>query len=162
MSLAVNVIDLEANARDLEGKIPLEALDIDTRDEYVRITGPVAYRLRAELISGSILLRGELRTPLACVCVRCLEPVICDLVISDWHCLVPLTGEDAATIYDQCVDLTLWIREDIVLALPQNPVCDFGCSGLPLPETKSSRECSGASPLHIEESPWEQLNKLKL
>lgn len=162
MRPVVNLNELETTGQDLGGELSLEELDLETGDEYLRVAGPATYQIRVELISGSLLLQGVLRVPIACVCVRCLRPFDRELAVPDWHCLVPLSGDDAAAVVDQCVDLTPWVREDIVLALPQHPLCDSECRGLPLPEPNPSRESSGGPTSNSGVSPWEQLNKLKL
>jgi uncharacterized protein len=157
----INLHELETEGCDLRGELQPEELDIETGDECLQVAGPAAYGFRVELVSGSLLLQGTIRIPLACVCVRCLRAVNRELTLSDWQCLVPLSGEDAAVVRDQCVDLTPWVREDIVLALPQHPLCDSECRGLPLPEQTFSRETSGEPHPRTGVSPWEQLNKLK-
>lgn len=161
MHPVVNLNELETAAAELRGELSLEELDIETNDDCVKVAGAAEYQLRVELVTGSILVRGQLRVPLACLCVRCLKSVNRDLAIPDWHCLVPLSGEDAAVVEDRCVDLTPWVREDIVLSLPQHPLCDSECRGLPLPEPISSCGSSGGPTSTSEVSPWEQLNKLK-
>ncbi|MBK9140462.1 MAG: DUF177 domain-containing protein [Verrucomicrobia bacterium] len=158
----VNLNDLENEGCGLQGEISLEELDIETRDECLRVAGPATYQLQVELVSGSLLIRGTVRVPLACLCVRCLKAISRDLTIADWQCLVPLAGEDAVPLVDRTVDLTPWVREDIVLSLPQHPLCDTECRGLSLPEQAFSRESSGESGSRPGVSPWEQLNKLKL
>ena len=57
------------------------------------------------------------------------------------------------------VDLTPFVREDILLEFPQHPLCDRECRGLPKNEPGKAKASSGAGP--TEASAWAELNKLK-
>ncbi len=74
--------------------------------------------------------RGQLQLTLECECVRCLRPFQNHLVLKRWACHLPLLGEEKVLVVDDCVDLTPWLREDILLAYPQHPLCEPKCSGL--------------------------------
>jgi uncharacterized protein len=94
-----------------------------------------------EKSGDDVLLRGELRGALETLCARCLEPASVSLDI-------PLTvtfvekddsagGDDDADDQDDVVyfdggeiDLGLELRDEILLAMPINPLCEEGCRGL--------------------------------
>ncbi|HSH94037.1 MAG TPA: DUF177 domain-containing protein, partial [Roseimicrobium sp.] len=108
-----------------------------------------------------ILVQGTLETVLTCQCGRCLKSFQRPLKLENWALHLPLEGEDKPAIQDDCVDLTPYLREDILLTLPQRPLCEIECSGLskgPLIEPKQS---SGASQDEVASSAWAELNKLK-
>jgi uncharacterized metal-binding protein YceD (DUF177 family) len=57
------------------------------------------------------------------------------------------------------VDLTPFLREDILLELPQHPLCKPDCSGLKKPKAgKSKKNSPGAT---ADSSAWSELDKLK-
>src|SRR6184192_4185872 len=66
------------------------------------------------------------------------------LEIKDWACHLPLQGEEAAPIVNDCVDLTPYVREDILLSFPQHPLCDRDCRGLPAAQQGKAKTGSGA------------------
>ena len=43
---------------------------------------------------------------------------------------LPLEGEEAVSVVNDCVDLTPYVREDILLEFPQHPLCEPECRGL--------------------------------
>jgi uncharacterized metal-binding protein YceD (DUF177 family) len=74
-------------------------------------------------------------------------------------CHIPLVGEDAPPILEDSVDLTPFLREDILLAVPQRPVCGSNCEGMVYPQDKPGKTAAETNPIS---SPWAELNKLKL
>jgi uncharacterized protein len=161
MPLLVNVRELLSHPVLLQGELPAEDYQLETLDEMVRIAGPVSHELEVERVEDELLLRGSLRLLLACECVRCLKPFTRVLEFKDWTSVVPLSGEEALPVSaDDLADLTLWIREDILLALPQHPVCDPQCPGLLRPGAGApsgvAEETTGP-----EGSVWSELDKLK-
>ncbi len=160
MPLAVNLRHLEAHSIRLAGELPVGALDIDTLDEAIRLAQPLRYDLEVEKLEGGLLVQGELHLPLDCQCVRCLKQFQFALDLENWTCHLPLEGEEAVTVSNDCVDLTRYIREDILLGFPQHPVCQPECRGL----LKSQINSASSSPGPEEKgSPaWDELNKLRL
>jgi len=73
---------------------------------------------------------------------------------------LPLEGEDRAPVVNDLVDLTPYVREDILLAFPQHPLCDPECGGLPAfaEKAKKSRDSGQAEP---GSAAWAELNKLR-
>ena len=57
---------------------------------------------------------------------------------------LPLEGEEEVPVINDCVDLTPYMREDILLAFPQHPLCEPDCGGLQAQPGQSERT-SGAS-----------------
>jgi uncharacterized metal-binding protein YceD (DUF177 family) len=43
---------------------------------------------------------------------------------------LPLEGEDKVPVDNDCVDLTPFVREDILLEFPQHPLCKPDCGGI--------------------------------
>jgi uncharacterized metal-binding protein YceD (DUF177 family) len=161
MPLLVNLRHLADQNLVLNGELPSGELDIDDRDEMIRVEQPLRYELEAQKLEQNLLLRGRLRLTLNCQCVRCLKAFAHRLEIAPWTCHIPLTGEDRAPVVNDCVDLTPYLREDILLGFPQHPLCHPGCGGLV--KTQSS-ELKESRPAQTETgSPaWAELDKLKL
>jgi uncharacterized protein len=110
--------------------------DIDARP------GAAGLHLRGSItvMGDDYLLRADLRGELETVCARCLEParVHVDLPIVVTYVPagtedVPEEDEDEAglvTFTGNELDLSDQIRDELVLAIPFNPLCDEGCKGL--------------------------------
>lgn len=163
MSLTVNLRHLERDPLSLEGELSAEELDLLNLDELMRMTQPLEYELEVERLDDGILAQGSLRLVLDCECARCLKPFPFELNLEHWAAHLPLEGEDAVTINNDSVDLTPAIREDILLGLPQRPLCKPDCAGLLQPgggKTRKTIPKSGQT--EAGSSPWEELNKLKL
>jgi uncharacterized protein len=160
MSLKINVRHVENDDLELKGELPVEELDLDCPDELVHARQPLKYSLTAQKTGHDILVRGKLSLVLDCECSRCLKPFKQKLELEEWAALVPLEGDEKAPIKDDSVDLTPYLREDILLEFPQHPLCKADCAGLPNRADKIAKKTNGAGPAHG--SPvWSELNKLK-
>jgi uncharacterized metal-binding protein YceD (DUF177 family) len=94
---------------------------------------------------------------LDCECARCLKPFEHRIELENWTAHLALEGEEKAPVKDDLVDLTPSMREDILLELPQHPLCEADCAGLPNRMKEKTKAVGRA-----EESPaWSALNKLK-
>jgi uncharacterized protein len=162
MSLAVNLRHLEAHNVSLKGELPVKELDLDLRDELILAKDPLQYELEVEELEQSLLVRGWLHLALDCECARCLKPFHYELELDPWTCHLPLQGEERAPVVNDCVDLTPFIREDILLAFPQHPLCNQDCQGLPKELIGKRKQSSGTSQNPAGSSAWAELNKLKL
>jgi uncharacterized protein len=161
MALLVNLRHLDAHNVDLEGELSLESLDVDPHDEAIRLTRPLKYELEIQELDDSLLLQGSLSLTLDCECVRCLKPFQYHLQLAPWSLLLPLEGEDAVPVTNDCVDLTPYLREDILLELPQHPLCDTECQGLPKPSAGPVSHSDSAGRSDTGSPAWDELNKLK-
>jgi uncharacterized metal-binding protein YceD (DUF177 family) len=65
-------------------------------------------------------------------------------------------------VRQDCVDLTPYLREDIVLALPQKPLCEPECGGLGSPPPAATGPPSAGQVSEPTSPEWATLNKLKL
>jgi uncharacterized protein len=157
--LSVNLRHLEAHEVRLQGELPVKELDFDLRDDMIRLKKPLRYDLTAEELHDSILVRGRLQLALDCECVRCLKPFTHTLSLENWALHLPLEGEDKVAIDNDCVDLTPFVREDILLGFPQHPLCRPDCIGL---NAKTGKSRKIADKMETKPSAWTELNKLKL
>ena len=160
MPISVNLRHLEAHDVRLQGELPIAELDVDTRDEVIQATRPLKYDLEVQKLENNLLVRGQLELTLDCQCVRCLKPFKFPVRIVDWAIDVPLQGDEAVNVINDCVDLTPLVREDILLAFPQHPLCDPECGGLP-GKSVGQAERGDAGKTETGSSAWAELNKLK-
>jgi uncharacterized protein len=161
MPLAVNLRHLEADDVDLEGELPAAELDLDLNDEVIKPVRPLSYKLHVQSLETSLLVQGSLRFILDCECVRCLKPFDFLIELTDWACHIPLEGEEAAPVVNDSVDLTPYIREDILLAFPQHPLCKPDCGGLPKKAVGKPRKAKKTAQPEVGSPAWAELNKLK-
>ena len=159
MALLINLRHLEKQDLSLAGELPAAELDIELNDEMIQLSGPLTYRLEVQSLDESVLVRGHLALPLACRCVRCLQPFEFRLDLPDWTCLVPLAGEEKTPLLGDSVDLTPFLREDILLELPQHPLCKPDCGGLKKPGVRKAKKSSPS--VTKKTSPWTDLDKLQ-
>jgi uncharacterized metal-binding protein YceD (DUF177 family) len=160
MPLIVNLRHLENRDLVLRGELPLAELDFQLLDEMIQTTHPLHYDLEIELLDDSLLVQGLLRITLDCQCVRCLKEFEFNLELDPWTQYLPLKGEDAVAIKNDCVDLTPLVREDILLEFPQHPLCKPDCGGLKQASVGKARKTVGKD--QTKPSAWAELNKLKL
>src|SRR5437867_1862355 len=130
MPLTFNIRHLEKRDLHLEGELASEELELDLRDEMIRPADTITYDLEVQHLDGAALVRGRLHLPVEYTCVRCLKKFKRPLALHDWTVHLPLIGEDAVKVSNDLVNLTPCLREDILLALPQHPLCEAECSGL--------------------------------
>lgn len=161
MSLLINLRHLERKNVRLEGELPPGDLDLAGVDELIQANEPLQYDLEAQKLGHSVLVQGKLALNLACECARCLKPFTYRLVFDDWACHLALEGEEKAMVTNDCVDLTPYIREDILLGFPQHPLCKVECSGLPKKTTVKTKKTGGAGQTREVSPAWAELNKLK-
>ncbi len=81
------------------------------------IAGELSYSLEAGVSDGGFWARGTLRLPVILCCVNCLEKFTTEISVPDFAMQTELDGMD-------WIDLTEWLREDILLNLPPYPKCD--------------------------------------
>ena len=161
MPLLINIRHLEHKTVTLQGELPAAELDLGGIDELIQANSPLQHDLVAERHERSILVQGRLGLKLRCECVRCLRGFEYRLAFDSWSCLLPLEGEDKVLVSNDCVDLTPYVREDIVLAFPQHPLCEPECRGLLNARQTGARQSNGASATEKISSAWAELNKLK-
>jgi uncharacterized protein len=161
MPLLVNLRHLEAHNLHLEGQLAAAELDIDTRDEIIQLGRPLEYNLEIQKLEGGLLVQGQLVLGLQCQCVRCLRTFEYRLELNSWTCHMPLQGDDAVQVINDCIDLTPSVREDILLEFPQHPLCERDCSGLRSAPAGKSKTLSSIGASEQGSPAWKELNKLK-
>jgi uncharacterized metal-binding protein YceD (DUF177 family) len=161
MPLLVNLRHLEEDDLELKGELPVAELDLDLKDDMRRADKPLRYNLQVQQLETDLLVQGELRLAITCECVRCLKNFEYTLKLRNWARLLPLEGDEKTPIDNDCVDLTPYLREDILLEFPQHPLCETECRGLPAKETGKAKQATKPGDSTEEPSPWADLDKLK-
>jgi len=162
MALTFNLRHLDKRNLHLEGELSAAELDVTGIDDLVQMEGPLHYDLELERLSDSVLVQGSLHAALSCQCARCLKPFHQELDVEHWTVDLPLEGEEKVTVTNDCVDLTPYVREDILLAFPQHPLCEPDCRGLLEATGGQKQPTSVDPPASRGSSAWAELNKLKL
>lgn len=163
MPLTINLHHLKKKDLHLQGELEVEELDLELHDELIEARLPLKYDLVVRLLDKGVLASGRLGMVLHCECARCLKPFEQKIELRDWVRHLPLVGEDAVAVENDCVDLTPHVREDILLAFPQHPLCDPSCEGL-LRQQKDhdSKAAQKGQPPESTTTDWSELNKLEL
>jgi uncharacterized protein len=154
--LKINLRHLEENGLHLKGELSVAELDLGVNDELIHADRPLRYDLNVEQLHDAVLATGSLVLPLTCECARCLKKFKTELKLTGWAAHLPLEGEDKVPVENDCVDLTPFVREDMLLDFPQHPLCRPDCAGLK-PKARKTGGGSGPKP-----DVWAELNKLKL
>ena len=120
--------------------------------EGIKCAGPLHYSLDLGVSDGSLWANGKLSQPMELACVSCLERFVHTVGVPNFAIVTELTGPEM-------VDLTPFMREDILLNLPAYPRCDRDgtrvCKGAQA--KKQSKESDEAR-----RPDWSALDKLDL
>ena len=160
MPLKVNVLSLARKPGHVTGELPAAEVAEGYRDELVSMASPLTYDLDLDHQAEGILMTGRLAMTVHCRCRRCLESFEQAVEIPAFAAVVPLEGEGAATCDGDFADLTPFLREDIYLLLPTNPLCSPNCRGLVKPSEAGVSDSE--PPEESGGSPWGTLDQLKL
>ncbi len=132
-----------------EEECPLPQLD----REAARCAGPLRYNIDLGISEGALWANGELTQPVELQCVRCLETFPYQIEVKDFALHTELGGPEL-------VDLTPFMREDLLLNLPPYPHCDReGGRVCPVPEVMKPAE--NAEVLEARPPDWSALDQLK-
>ena len=119
------VATLGPDGVDVEGEDPVEAFDwVDSPREVVHPAGPMRWKLHAALFGRELVVAGRAEALFEGVCCRCGGPLS-----RVWGDSVSISRELPDEGVSE-VDLTSELRETILLALPNNPLCAEDCPGL--------------------------------
>jgi len=132
----------------VEGEDPASILELD--DPTIKPRGPVRWSLDIGLSDGGLFATGRLAINLDMDCVSCLRKFTYPLRVEDFATQIELTGSET-------VDLTDQVREDILLALPPYPHCDWNGQNVCKGALRESTETTAGETQHT----WDELDKLK-
>jgi len=122
----------------------------DLEAEGIRCAGQLHYNIDVGFAGRALWARGSLSQPVELRCVSCLDDFVHNIQVPAFAVHTELRGPEM-------VDLTPFIREDLLLNLPAHPRCD----------TDGNRVCKAKQLKTIEQDTkqkldWSALDKLKL
>ena len=146
--MKVHLKQILAAGLHLEGEEECPISELDA--EAIRSAGPLHYNIDIGVSSGALWANGSISQPVELRCVSCLEKFVHEIEVPAFAVHTDLRGPET-------VDLTSFIREDLLLNLPAHPHCDRDSGRIcktkyiEMPEQDAKRE-----------SDWSALDKLKL
>lgn len=161
--LVVNILELirrPGTYKDLDMSVPTSEFVFD--DHRIDDSHEVRIDLHVESTSSGIIVDGRLGAGASGQCSRCLADL--GLAIeSDVQEIYQRTpeNEDINPLEGDQLDLRPMVRESLLLAIPEAPVCSPDCKGLcPVCGVDLNREsCSCARP--VADDRWSVLDQLK-
>ena len=114
--MKVHLKQIPAEGTHLKGKEEADILELE--DSQVRPLGTVEYSVDINVSDSELFVTGTLCVDVELECVSCLKRFVYPVRVQNFSAQVELTGPEL-------VDLTPWVREDILLALPVHPHCDW-------------------------------------
>jgi DUF177 domain-containing protein len=151
--MKVHLRQIHADGLHLEGEEECPIPDLAA--EHVRCTGPLRYALDLGTSEGAMWATGALAQPVELRCVRCLEPFPFDIEAKAFSIHLDLTGPEL-------IDLTPYLREDILLNLPAHPHCDREGGRVCPAEKRTEAGASTPEGDGKRQPDWSVLDKLKL
>ena len=118
MNLKVDPRNLPEEGIHLEGTLPASVFALSEADA-VHAVSPLSYSLDVTRDEKDLFVTGTIGATFDVECGRCGERFQFRQEEPGYVLDVPLENEDA-------IDLTTWLREDILLALPTYPRCETG------------------------------------
>jgi uncharacterized metal-binding protein YceD (DUF177 family) len=149
----IHLKQIHADGLHIDGaeECPIPELQTDG----MRSVGPMRYSIDLGLSGSELWATGSLTQPVEVACVSCLEKFVYDVKVPAFAVHMELHGPET-------VDLTPFIREDILLNLPAYPHCDREggrkCRKAEIELTVAEKQDAEAKREHD----WEALDKLKL
>jgi uncharacterized metal-binding protein YceD (DUF177 family) len=149
----IHLKQIRAEGLHIEGEeeCPIPELQADG----VRCVGPMHYSIDLGISGNALWANGSLTQPVEAACVSCLEKFVYDVKVPAFAVHTELRGPET-------VDLSPFIREDILLNLAAYPHCDRDggrkCSRPKIESTAAEEEEQEAKREHD----WEALDKLKV
>jgi uncharacterized protein len=155
--MKVHLKQIPPEGSHIEGEDTSVDLDVGN-EEYLKCLGPVKYSLDLGLSESGLFATGTLEINLELECVGCLEKFKYPLTVSDFALQTELEGAET-------VDLTPFVREDILLNLPHYPRCDWDgrkvCQGALQYKSKAGSD-KEPKPQQPAVEAWNELDKLKV
>jgi uncharacterized protein len=148
--MKIHTLQIPPEGKRLEGEDPSSVLEL--QDPMAQPSAGLAYVLDVGLSDGGLFATGQLRSAFRLTCTRCLENFEYPILVPDFACQVELGPSEE-------VDLTDVLREDIVLALPAHPHCDWnGLNSCPGMHMLTEEPVQDEKPRPV----WDELDRLKL
>jgi uncharacterized protein len=151
--MKLNIHQIPPGGMEIDTAIDSDCLGIQ-RSKRLKDLSPIICELHAELSEKNLILKGSAMVLLDCCCDRCLK-----------ECEVEAHSDEVEIVIEDCpdiVDLTSYVREDILLAFPQLCLCKDDCKGLcySCGQDLNESQCECQLSNEEESSPWDALNNI--
>ncbi|MEY2740963.1 MAG: YceD family protein [Ilumatobacteraceae bacterium] len=115
--------------REIVREVP--AADVGFDDPRVDAARPVSLELEVESLTDGVLVHGRLAVGWHGECRRCLAPIAttADVDVDELYQRQP-TNPDAHRLEGDQLDLRTMVRDTLLLAVPDAPLCRPDCRGL--------------------------------
>ena len=146
--MKVHLKQIPTQGLHLEGEeeCPIQELE----SEGIRCAGRLHYDIDVGVTGGGLSANGSLSQPVELRCVSCLEKFLHEVRVPAFAVHTELHGPET-------VDLTPFMREDILLNLPAHPHCDRDSD-----RVCKAKQLETADQDTRRKSDWSALDKLKL
>jgi uncharacterized protein len=146
--MKVHLKQIPTQGLHLEGEeeCPIQELE----SEGIRCAGRLHYAIDVGVAGGGLWANGSLSQPVELRCVSCLENFVHEIRVPAFAVHMELHGPET-------VDLTPFVREDILLNLPTHPHCDRDGD-----RVCKRKQVEAAEQETKRRSNWSALDKLKL
>ena len=146
--MKVHLKQIPTEGLHLEGDEECPILELET--EGIRCVGPLHYSIDLGVTGGALWASGSLSQAVELWCVACLEKFVHEIQVPAFAIHAELRGPET-------VDLTPFIREDLLLNLPVHPHCDRDAGRICKPKQIENSEEDIKR-----KSDWSALDQLKL
>ena len=139
--MIIDMANLGSTAKMVE--VSFEPADIDLAGELVTLTGKTTFGGQTERIDSRGRVSGMIDADVVFDCTRCLEPIAKHLEILFEAVFVDASEEDTSAeseiadelldeslVEDGKIDMAEVVREQILLAIPEQIFCREDCKGL--------------------------------
>jgi uncharacterized metal-binding protein YceD (DUF177 family) len=145
--MKIHLKQIPAQGLHLDGEEDCPIHDLEA--EGIRCAGLLHYNIDLGIAGGALWARGLLSQPVELSCVSCLEKFVYEIQVPAFAVHTDLPGPET-------IDLTPFIREDLLLNLPAHPRCD----------REGNSVCKAKQPETVEQdtkrqSDWSALDQLK-
>lgn len=152
--MIINIDEIPEEGLYLKGSEPAEILELK-EEKFFAPLGDVRFDFYVQCVCDELIVNGSVQAEVQVQCSRCTQIFSTKIEDSAFLRTFPLMGG----VYE--LDITEYIREAIVLDLPNFPLCDEACSGL-CPHCGTNLN-TGSCDCTEEEGPsaWDALGGLK-
>jgi uncharacterized protein len=151
--MKVHLKQIPPEGSHLEGEENCPILELEA--EGTRCIGPMHYNIDVGISGGALWANGSLKQPVELRCVACLEKFDHEIIVPAFALHTELRGPET-------IDLTPFMREDILLNLPAHPHCDRDGDRVCKAAEPQPSEKRAAEPETKRRSDWSELDRLKL
>jgi len=123
MSLLIDTGRLRQEPEIVRGEEPVSSLDLELGD-FMRSEDALQYDFTVQCVSNELIVRGKMQINIIYYCSRCGDDFSKKILIPDFFRSYPLESNN------ELINLTVDVRENILLALPMVAVCSPECRGL--------------------------------